>query len=55
MENVGTFPTPDLEIAENNMSRWSRADHRRRGFHVIHRTKPELGCADASSVRGDSI
>jgi hypothetical protein len=48
MENVGTFPNPDLEIAENNMSRWSRADHRRRGFHNLHRIA-RYGCSFRSA------
>jgi len=28
---------PDLEVIDGNKSRWSHADHRRHGFHNLHR------------------
>ena len=37
VENISTVPNADLGIAEGNMSHWSRADRRRRGFHNLHR------------------
>jgi CubicO group peptidase (beta-lactamase class C family) len=37
MARTVTFSNPDLEVIEGNKSRWSHADHRRHGFHNLHR------------------
>lgn len=37
MTDVETVPNPDLEIVPANKSRWSHADHRRHGWHNLHR------------------
>jgi CubicO group peptidase (beta-lactamase class C family) len=48
VDNISTFPNVDLEIAEGNMSRWSRADQRRRGFHHLHQIA-RYGCSFRSA------
>ncbi len=48
VENISTVPNADLGIAEGNMSRWSRADRRRRGFHNLHRIA-RYGCSFRSA------
>src|SRR5688572_11296310 len=37
MDPLITRPNPDLEIADGNMSCWSRADRRRWGWHNLHK------------------
>jgi len=37
MNSITTVPNPDLAIVEGNKSRWSRADHRRQGWHGLYR------------------
>jgi CubicO group peptidase (beta-lactamase class C family) len=37
IEAIATVPNPDLEVIRGNKSRWTHADHRRRGFHNLHR------------------
>ena len=37
MNEIATILNPDLEIIEGNKSRWTHANHRRRGFHNLHR------------------
>src|ERR1700730_3358400 len=38
MDKIITIPNPDLIVVEGNKSHWTHADHRRRGFHNLHRT-----------------
>lgn len=37
MNPITTVPNSDLTVVEGNMSRWTHADHRRRGFHNLHK------------------
>ena len=37
MNRVLTVPNPDLTVLEDNKSRWTHADHRRWGWHNLHR------------------
>lgn len=37
MADVDTYPNPELEVIADNKSRWTHADHRRHGFHNLHR------------------
>lgn len=37
MKDITTVANPDLEVIEGNKSRWTHADHRRWGFHNLHR------------------
>jgi CubicO group peptidase (beta-lactamase class C family) len=37
MNDIVTVPNPDLVVVEGNKSCWSHADHRRRGWHSLHR------------------
>jgi len=37
MSSVITTPNRDLEVTDGNKPRWSVADHRRRGWHQLHR------------------
>jgi CubicO group peptidase (beta-lactamase class C family) len=37
MSDVHTVPNPDLVVVGGNKSRWSHADHRRQGWHHLHR------------------
>jgi CubicO group peptidase (beta-lactamase class C family) len=34
---IDVIPNPDLEVFEENKSRWSHADHRRHGWHNLHK------------------
>jgi CubicO group peptidase (beta-lactamase class C family) len=34
---ITTIPNPDLIVGPGNKAQWSRADHRRHGFHNLHR------------------
>lgn len=34
---IASIPNPDLAIAADNKPRWELADHRRHGFHNLHR------------------
>jgi CubicO group peptidase (beta-lactamase class C family) len=35
--DIATVPNSDLVVVEGNKSRWSHADHRRHGWHNLHR------------------
>lgn len=37
MTLITTAPNPDLQVIGGNKSRWTHADHRRHGFHNLHR------------------
>ncbi len=37
MNPITTIPNPDLTVVAGNKSRWTHADHRRRGLHNLHR------------------
>jgi CubicO group peptidase (beta-lactamase class C family) len=37
MHKIRTVPNPELEVGEDNKTRWSRADDRRQGWHNLHR------------------
>jgi CubicO group peptidase (beta-lactamase class C family) len=37
VNDIVTIANPDLEVVAGNKSRWSDANHRRRGWHELHR------------------
>jgi CubicO group peptidase (beta-lactamase class C family) len=37
MNTIATLPNADLAVVAGNKSRWTHADHRRHGFHNLHR------------------